>query len=142
MPLTPHRWQCLGPFTIVTGETPLRGLYSCHIGSHCIDDPKTREGSRQAGRPSVPQSLTTLLTRLHLATTLRMRALQVEFPCNCVCSDFHYRGVFIGSWGSSTDLAEVVTHQVVAGWPSHMAGQPGGMASTAFLHHLGLPLLV
>jgi hypothetical protein len=40
----------------------------------------------------------------------------------CVCSDFHQMGVFIGPWGSSTDLAEVVTHQVVAGQPSHVAG--------------------
>jgi hypothetical protein len=80
------------------------------------------EGSRQGGRPSGPQSLTTLLTRLHLATTIRMRALQVEFPCNgvCVCSDFHRRGVFIGSWGSSNDLAEAVTRQVVVGRPSHV----------------------
>jgi hypothetical protein len=36
------------------------------------------EGSRQAGRPSVPQSLDTLSISLRLATTLRMRALQVE----------------------------------------------------------------
>jgi hypothetical protein len=32
----------------------------------------------------------------------------------CVASDFHRSGVFIGPWGSSTDLAEVVTHQVAA----------------------------
>jgi hypothetical protein len=32
----------------------------------------------------------------------------------CV-STFNGRGVFIGPWESSTDLAEVVTHQVVAG---------------------------
>jgi hypothetical protein len=38
------------------------------------------EGSRQAGRPSSPQSLTTLPIRLHLATTLRKRVLQVESP--------------------------------------------------------------
>jgi hypothetical protein len=60
----------------------------------------------------------------------------------CVCSDFHRRGVFIGSWVSSTDLVKAVTHQVVVGRPSHMAGRPIGMASTAFLHRLGLPLLV
>jgi hypothetical protein len=64
-----------------------------------------------------------------------MRVLQVEFPSNGVCSDFHQRGVFIGLWGSSTNLAEAVTHQVVA-------SQLGGMASTTFLHRLGLPLLV
>jgi hypothetical protein len=39
------------------------------------------EGSRQAGRPIGPQSLTTLPTRLRLATTLKMGALQVE-SCN------------------------------------------------------------
>jgi hypothetical protein len=43
------------------------------------------EGSRQAGRPSSPQSLATHPTRLRLATTLRMQALQVEFPGNSVC---------------------------------------------------------
>jgi hypothetical protein len=47
------------------------------------------EGSRQAGRPSCPQSLTTLSTRLRPATTLRMGALQVESPKYGVCSDFH-----------------------------------------------------
>jgi hypothetical protein len=45
------------------------------------------EGSRQAGRLSGPQRLTTLLTRLCLATALKMKALQVECPkCGvCVC---------------------------------------------------------
>jgi hypothetical protein len=38
------------------------------------------EGSQQARRPSDPQSLATLLIRLRLATTLRMRALQVASP--------------------------------------------------------------
>jgi hypothetical protein len=60
----------------------------------------------------------------------------------CVYSDFHQRGVFIGPWGRSIDLAEAVTRQVVADWPSHVAGQPGEMASTVFLHHFGIPLLV
>jgi hypothetical protein len=55
---------------------------------------------------------------------------------------FPREGVFIGSWGSSTDLAEAVTQKVAAGWPSRMAGQLGGTASTSFLHRLGLPLLV
>jgi hypothetical protein len=48
----------------------------------------------------------------------------------------------MGPWGSSTDLEKSVWHQVVAGRPGHMAGQPGGMASTDFLHCLGLLLLV
>jgi hypothetical protein len=45
------------------------------------------EGSQQAG---APQSLVTLLIKLHLATTLRMGALQVESPKCGVCSDFHW----------------------------------------------------
>jgi hypothetical protein len=65
-------------------------------------------------------------TSLRLATTLRMKDLQVEFPSNGVCVRFSTGGVFIGSWGSSTDLVEAVTHQVVADrvgrlpppWPS------------------------
>jgi hypothetical protein len=63
------------------------------------------------------------------ATTLRMRALQVEFLSNGVCLLITTRGgVFIGLWESSTDLAKAVTHQVVVGWP-------GGTASStlAFL---------
>jgi hypothetical protein len=44
--------------------------------------------------------------------------------------------------GSSTDLDKSVWHQVVAERPSHVAGQPGGVASTDFLHHLGLLLLM
>jgi hypothetical protein len=55
---------------------------------------------------------------------------------------FTGRGVFIGPWGSSTDLAEAVSHEVVAGWRSHVAGQLVSLASTNFLHHLGLPLLM
>jgi hypothetical protein len=43
------------------------------------------EGSRQAGRPSGPQSLATLPTRLRLATTLIMGALQVESRKCGVC---------------------------------------------------------
>jgi hypothetical protein len=52
------------------------------------------------------------------------------------------RGVFIGVQGGVTDLVKSVTHHVVAGWPSHVAGWQCGSASTDFLHHLGLPLLV
>jgi hypothetical protein len=52
------------------------------------------------------------------------------------------RGVFIGPWGSSTNLTKVVTHQVVARQPSHMAGRPMSLASSDFLHRLGLPLLM
>jgi hypothetical protein len=39
MPPTPHRWLCLGPSTNVTGKKPQMGVYSCHTGSHFIDDP-------------------------------------------------------------------------------------------------------
>jgi hypothetical protein len=43
-------------------------------------------------------------------------------------------GVFIGVNGTSTDLERLVWCQVVAGRPSHMAGQLSGAASTNFLH--------
>jgi hypothetical protein len=60
----------------------------------------------------------------------------MEFPSNGVCVLIFTRGgVFIGPWKSSTDLVEVVTGHVVV-------GRPGGIASTAFLHHLGLPLVL
>jgi hypothetical protein len=52
------------------------------------------------------------------------------------------RGIFIGSWGSFIDLEKSVWCQVVAGWPSHVAGQPGGAATTDVLHGLGLLLLM
>jgi hypothetical protein len=42
------------------------------------------------------------------------------------------RGVFIGVQGGVTDLVKFVTHQVLAGWPSHVAGRPRGLASTDF----------
>jgi hypothetical protein len=101
------------------------------------------EGSRRAGRPSGPQSLTTLLTRLRLATTIRMEAFQVEFLCNGVCvSTFTVKGVFIGVSGTSTDLERSVWRQVVADRTSHVASRPGGAASTDFSHCLGLPLLM
>jgi hypothetical protein len=61
--------------------------------------------------------------------------------CVCVLS-FTSRGVFIGPWGSSTDLAEAVTHQVVAGRPSHMANQLMSSASTNFLQCHSLSLLM
>jgi hypothetical protein len=47
-----------------------------------------------------------------------------------VCSDLHQSRVFIGPWGRSTNLAEVVTRQVAVVKSSHMAGRPGGSAST------------
>jgi hypothetical protein len=97
---------------------------------------------RAPDRPSGPQSLPTLLTRLRLATTLKMGALQVESPKCGVCSHFDRRGVFIGPWGSSIDLDKSVWRQVVAGLQGHVAGRLGGAASTDFLGHLGHLLLV
>jgi hypothetical protein len=101
------------------------------------------EGSRQAKRPSGPQRLTILPTRLRLDTTLRKRALQVKsLKCGVCMSTFTSIGVFIGPRGSSTNLAEAVTRQVVAKWPSHMASWPMSLASTDFLHRHSLPLVV
>jgi hypothetical protein len=75
-----------------------------------------QEGTRQAERPSGPQSLAALPTRLRLATTLRELCKWNMQNVACV-STFTSRGVFIGQWGRSTDLAEVVTHQMAAGRP-------------------------
>jgi hypothetical protein len=83
---------------------------------------------------SFPQSFATLPTRLCITTTLRMRALQVEFSKCGVCVLISTGGgLVIGPWGSSTDLAEAVSHHVTAGRPSHMAERPGGMASTTLV---------
>jgi hypothetical protein len=59
-----------------------------------------------------------------------------------VCVDFHREGLFLGQWGSSTDLVEEVTRHVVSGWPSHMAGQLMSSSSTDFLHCHSVSLLV
>jgi hypothetical protein len=40
--------------------------------------------------------------------------------------------VFIGVQGGVTDFVKSVTHQVVAGRPSHMARRPHGPTSTDF----------
>jgi hypothetical protein len=48
------------------------------------------------------------------------------------------RGVFIGVNGTSIDMERSVWHKVVASWPSRVAGRLGGVASTDFLHQLGL----
>jgi hypothetical protein len=42
------------------------------------------------------------------------------------------RGVFIGVQGGVTDLIKLVTDQVLAGQPSHVAGRPLSPASTNF----------
>jgi hypothetical protein len=88
------------------------------------------EGSRQAGRPSDPLSLATLLTRLHLATTLRMGALQVESPKCGVCpliSSVGGRGIY-RAVGELHRLGEVGLA------PS--GGRPAGWSS---LHQLSPP---
>jgi hypothetical protein len=59
----------------------------------------------------------------------------------CV-STFTMRGVFIGVNGTTTDMEKSVWCQVVAGRQSHVADWLSGVASTDFLHRLGLLLLV
>jgi hypothetical protein len=95
----------------------------------------TRATRRSPDRPSEPHHSPD--KALHHG----MRALQVESPKCGVSPHFHHRGVLIGPWGSSTDLEKSVWHQVVACRPSHMTGRPGGVASTNFLHRLGLLVL-
>jgi hypothetical protein len=55
------------------------------------------------------------------------------------------RWVFIGVQGGVTDLVKLVTRQVVASRPSHMAGRPSHMASWPWSSastnlQLGIPL--
>jgi hypothetical protein len=65
-----------------------------------------------------------------------MEPLQVEINQNeCGVWTFITMEVFIGVNRTTTDLERSVWRQVVA-------GRPGGVASTDFLHRLGLPLLV
>jgi hypothetical protein len=47
-----------------------------------------------------------------------------------VVCEFHWQGVFIRVLGAITDLIKSVIRQVLAGRPSHVAGQPWGAAST------------
>jgi hypothetical protein len=65
-----------------------------------------------------------------------------SLKCGVCVSTFPGRGVFIVPWGSSTDMAEVVTHQVAVGWPCHMAGRQMSSVSTKFLQRHSLCLLV
>jgi hypothetical protein len=46
--------------------------------------------------------------------------------------EFHWQGVFIGVQGGVTNLIKSVTCQVLAGWPSHVAGWPPSLASIDF----------
>jgi hypothetical protein len=93
------------------------------------------EGSWQARRPSGPHNFTTLPTRLCLATIIRMRALQVEFPSNDVCVLISTRGGIYRVVGELHRLSQGGNRHVATGWP-------GGTASTTFLHRFGLPLLM
>jgi hypothetical protein len=61
--------------------------------------------------------------------------------CVCVCR-LSPVGVFIEPWGSTTDLAEAVTYQVVAGQPSYVASRLMSLAYTDFLHCHSLSFLV
>jgi hypothetical protein len=76
------------------------------------------EGSWQARRPSVPQSLVIVPARLCLATTLWMRALQVEFPKCGVRVDFHHEQPFIEAEGSLYQLNQVVWRRWMSRRPS------------------------
>jgi hypothetical protein len=49
-------------------------------------------------------------------------------------------GVFIGLQGGITDLIRSVTHQVLAGRPSHVVGQPPCLASNDFKHLEKVPM--
>jgi hypothetical protein len=61
----------------------------------------------------------------------------------CVCVLISTcRGVFIGVQGGVTDLVKSVTHQVVIGRNSHVAGRPCGSSSTDILDNVDLPLLM
>jgi hypothetical protein len=64
------------------------------------------------------------------ATNTKPEPLQVENYKMSVGVDFHREGVFIGVNGTSTDLERLVWRQVMSRWPSHMAAQSGGAAST------------
>jgi hypothetical protein len=46
--------------------------------------------------------------------------------------EFHRQGVFIGVQGGVTDLIKSGTRYVLAGRPSHIAGQPLSLASIDF----------
>jgi hypothetical protein len=51
--------------------------------------------------------------------------------CVCVLNSIG-RGVLIGVLGGVADLIKSVTRQVLAGWPSHMAGRPWSSASADY----------
>jgi hypothetical protein len=64
------------------------------------------------------------------ATTSKLKPLQVQnYQVVCVALISTGRGVFIGVQGGVTNLVKSVTHQVVAGRPSHMDGRPWSSAS-------------
>jgi hypothetical protein len=88
--------------------------------------------SENSTRLSTPNRASPVL--LLLNRTFISGELQVEY----VALIFTGRGVFIGVQGEVTDLVKSVSLQVVAGWPSHMAGWPWSSASTNL--QVGIPL--
>jgi hypothetical protein len=102
------------------------------------------EGSRRAEKPSGPQSLAILPTRLHLATTLRMRYFLVESPKFHVCILISTVGGYL--WGHGGAPPTWRSRFGANCWPAGQAtwpvGQPGGAASIDFIHCLGLLLLM
>jgi hypothetical protein len=46
------------------------------------------------------------------------------------CVEFHQQGGIYRSLEAVTNLIKSVIHQVLANWPSHVAGRPSSMAST------------
>jgi hypothetical protein len=74
--------------------------------------------------PGGPQSLAILPTKLRLATTLRMGALQVESPKCGVCVNFHYEEAFIEAEGSLYQLIQVGLEEMDGRVASHSSRVP------------------
>jgi hypothetical protein len=72
---------------------------------------------REAFRPSEPRHSP---DKAMPSYYIKNEICKWNFQCVVCVFRFPMEGVFIRSWGSSTDLVEVVTHQVAADWPSHM----------------------
>jgi hypothetical protein len=75
-----------------------------------------------------------------LLSGLHLRHYSIPEPLQVVCVTLISTGrdVFIGVQGGVTDLIKLVTCQVVAGRPSHMADRPWSSAFTDL--QLGIPL--
>jgi hypothetical protein len=92
-----------------------------------------KDGSRLAGRPTNPQSLATLLTSLGLATTLRELCKWNLQNVVCVCRLSPVGGI-CRAMGN--------LHRLGQGNNSPCDGRPMSLASTNFLHHHTLSLLM